>query len=110
MCMLHQLAIDKQRLFGDLLHGELSTPAGVPPWKALPLLWIVEQALQSLPQPDDVIFGKNQAGIADHLGNLAAVAADHGDAAGHGFHKHAAKLLLPIGLCAVGNTSTSSSW
>ena len=45
----------------------------------------------------DLPFGKDQARVADDVGDLAGIGADDRHATGHGLDKHPAELLLPVG-------------
>lgn len=57
---------------------------------------MLNKGSQGGPQVPDVALRNHDAGIANHMRNLAGVCPDHRTARCHGLDQHVAKLLGPV--------------
>ena len=81
--------------------GQHSLPPA--PGQVGPQVGLTHQAHQVLPQRPGVLLGEDQASIAHHVGDLAAIGANDGHTAGHRLDQDPPELLDPVGPGAGGD-------
>ena len=100
MPRLRDLLIDGGHALGDALPGEKFAGIGKTAFaQGSRLGGILQDRRESGGESARVVFGNDEAGVGDDIGDGAGVCTDDGSAAGVGFDDDAAELFFPAGSC-----------